>query len=512
VSAIPPKEDLKGEDTMVLSRALARFLITTFAVVTAVVVVPGVAHAKPPSNDDFDNATAISALPFAVQQDTTEASQAPDDPYGCEGQRPEGNVWFSYTATENGLIRASTAGSNYPTLVGTFTGLRRELYLVENGCDAGWTDATVTVRVTAGTTYYFMVGAYYDSSGGQLSFTVDKIASAVNDNFASAERVTTLPFTREPDLTTASFETDEPTTTCLSDEFAPSVWYAYTTPGPAMSVTARLESNYAISAVTVYTGNSLPELRETTCKRNDYYDRAVFRANPGTVYYIRVAGQHRDAVRLTLDEAHVLQPGVSTSVSEPTVYDTVRFEATSQHDIDKPMTVEWDFGDRVTTPPTTEPVQHRYTADGVYKVTLRATSPDGRTGTTTRDIIVKTHDVSIERFDVPEKAREGDSKSIKVHIANTWYGERVTVKLYKNSGSEWASVGELTLEVPAHRDRTVQFPFSYTFTPQDAVVGKVTFRAVAELPYPVRDALRLDNEAISFATKVRPRTAEMDAE
>jgi hypothetical protein len=494
-----------------LSRAFVRFLMTAAAVVTVVVVVPGVAHAKPPSNDDFDNSTPIAALPFTAQQNTTEASRAPDDPYGCDGYHQEGSVWFSYTAAENGLLRATTTGSSYSTGLATFTGLRRDLHHVEDGCDAGET-ASVTFRVTAGTTYYFMIGAYRDSGGGLLSFAVDKVAPAANDDFAAAQRVAALPFTHEPDLSTASFEADEPESTCLLDEYVPSVWYSYATPGVAASVTARIEGDYSYSAVTVYTGNSLPELRETACQRPYGYDPVVFRANPDTTYYIRVASRQRDAVRLTLDEAPALEPGISTSESEPTIYDTIRFEATSWHAIDRPMSGEWDFGDGATAPRTTEPVQHRYTADGVYKVTLHATSPDGRTATVSRDVTVNTHDVSIERFDVPDKARAGDSKSIKVHVANTRYTERVTVKLYKNSGSSWTHVGELTLEVPAHPDSVVRFPFAYTFTPEDAVVGKVTFRAVAELPYPVRDALGLDNEAVSFATKVRPRTAETSVE
>lgn len=419
----------------------------------AVVLVPGVAHAKPPSNDDFDNSTAITALPYTVQQDTSEASKAPDDPYGCDGYNHDNSVWFSYTAAESGLLRA-----------------------------------------TAGVTYHFMVSGFRGSVGGQLSFAVNTIAPAANDNFAAAERITARPFTQNPDLTTASVE---------ADEHQPSVWYSYTTSGQARSLTARIEGDSLHSVVAVYTRNSLPELRETTCHRPQGDGPAVFRANPDTTYYFRVVSRHGDSVRFTFDEAPALQPQIYTS-SEATIYDKVRFEPTSWQAIDRPLSGEWDFGDGTTAPRTTGAVEHRYTADGVYKVTLRAASPDGRTGTVSREITVKTHDVSIERFEVPDKARAGVSKQIRVHVANTRYAERVTVKLHKNSGSSWTDVGELTIEVPAHPDNTVRFPFSYTFTPEDAVAGKVTFRAVAQLTYPVQDALQLDNEAISLATKVRP--------
>ena len=47
----------------------------------------------------------------------------------------------------------------------------------------------------------------------------------------------------------------------------------------------------------------------------------------------------------------------------------------------------------------------------------------------------------------------------------------------------------------------VEFGFSYTFTADDAQIGKVTFRAVAVISG-ARDALPADNEAIAPPTKV----------
>ncbi|ONI85448.1 hypothetical protein ALI22I_26945 [Saccharothrix sp. ALI-22-I] len=58
-------------------RASACARIAAIGAVTAVlgVLLTGVAHAEPPSNDDFDNSTPITALPFTVQQDTSEATR-----------------------------------------------------------------------------------------------------------------------------------------------------------------------------------------------------------------------------------------------------------------------------------------------------------------------------------------------------------------------------------------------------------------------------------------------------
>ncbi|HKN55205.1 MAG TPA: PKD domain-containing protein [Amycolatopsis sp.] len=485
---------------MLLSlRSRTRVVLVAALTAALAMLVPGVAHAAPPSNDDFDNSTGIAALPFTTQQDAGEATKATDDPFWCQGYNVTSTVWFHYTANANGLLRATTTGSDHSTILSAHTGRRGDLRGVNNACGTG-NNATITFRATAGTTYYFMV-AGYDVPLGAVSFALDNIAPAANDNFANAEPVSSLPFTAQPDLSIASFEADEPDSTCVYDKATPSVWYAYTTSGPAHSVTARVEASG--TAVTVYTGNTLPELRQVACAGDS---PSVFRANPGTTNYIRVTGPYVNyqQVKLFLDEAPALQPQISQSPSSPTVFDNVYFSADSWSTIDRPLTAAWDFGDGTTAPSGTQPVSHHYAKDGVYPVTLNATSPDGRTATVTTNVTVNTHDVAITKFSVPASAREGESKPISVDVANTRYPESATVVLSKSDGSSWTQVGTLTLNVPARPDRKVRFPFSYTFTAADALVGKVAFRAQVQLPYPVTDARPADNEVISIATTVNP--------
>jgi len=372
---------------------------------------------------------------------------------------------------------------------------------VADGCDAG-TGSAVTFRATAGTTYSFMV-AGIEAPGGALSFALDTIAPAANDAFAHAEPVTALPFTRQPDLSVASVEAGEPESSCVDDEGLPSIWYSYRASDAARSVTARVQGTDA--AVTVYAGNSLPELTQVACDRNPY-EPTAFRANPGTGYAIRVTGAHQSfgPFQLYLDEAPPLQPNVSVSPSTPTVFDNVGFSVSSWNSIDKPLGGTWDFGDGTTAPVGSETVYHRYAADGVYPATLHATSPDGRTATVTRSLTVTTHDVGIAKFAVPASARQGDSKPISVDVTNTRYTETVTVVLSKRSTDYWTEVAKLTLQVPARATGKVRFPFAYTFTPDDALVGKVAFRAEVDLQYPSTDARPADNEAISIATTVKP--------
>jgi len=60
----------------------------------------------------------------------------------------------------------------------------------------------------------------------------------------------------------------------------------------------------------------------------------------------------------------------------------------------------------------------------------------------------------------------------------------------------------LTQVVPVRAsNRTTDFSFSYTFADVDAQIGKVTFKAVANL-LGARDALPVDNQAVALPTKV----------
>src|SRR6266545_5220574 len=85
-----------------------------------------------PANDDFDNPTVISALPFTDSISTVDATTAGDDPF-CNGF--EHTVWYSFTPTQDVTIRADTSGSDYATTLGVYTGSRGALS--EVACASG---------------------------------------------------------------------------------------------------------------------------------------------------------------------------------------------------------------------------------------------------------------------------------------------------------------------------------------------------------------------------------------
>jgi hypothetical protein len=478
----------------------------SIAVVAAVAlgtITPGVAHAAPPTNDDFDSSTAMTSLPFTAQVDRSEATAGADDPRNCAGGSAEGTVWFSHTATESGFLRISTEGSDLDVMTSVLTGGRGALR--EAAC--GSPQSPLVLRVTAGETYHFMAADGYDGRGAAFKLDVQRVQALANDNFADAQPVPSIPFRApEPDFSLATFERDEPTSSaCRTWEGTPSVWYTYT-PAQTQFVLGRV-TEHTGPTLAVYEGDSLPNLRSLGCATPSWNGGRVFKLEAGTKYHLQLQNtpSSRDSA-LELSVAPALEAEVSTSSGERSIFRDVEFSLYHRNGFDAAITTEWDFGDGTTAAPSTDRTKaHRYTKDGEYTVTVRSTSEDGRTATDTLAVTVKTHDVGIAKFTVPASARAGQQKQISVQVSNTRYLEKDTVvTLYKYGEWGWQEVGVLKLDVPAHPTRKVTFPFAYTFTNEDAALGKMTFRATVSLPYPAYDSLPLDNEAISTATTVRP--------
>jgi PKD repeat protein len=190
--------------------------------------------------------------------------------------------------------------------------------------------------------------------------------------------------------------------------------------------------------------------------------------------------------------------------SDPSILDAVQFNDQSYDPGQQQIQSQtWNFGDGTTATgccPT-----HRYAADGTYAVHLSIRTADGRTGDTTRVVSVKTHDVGITKFQTPQSGSVGQTRQITVGIRNSRYPENVRVELSRGvPGSYYTfqSIGSLDLFVPVRpSNRTTDFSFSYTFTGDDGLFGKVTFKATATLDT-ARDSWQADNEAISLPTKV----------
>ncbi|SER26433.1 PKD domain-containing protein [Actinokineospora terrae] len=465
-----------------------RLAVTAAVALAAAALVPGTAHAAPPSNDDFDNAIAIT-LPFTEQVDPREATRAPDDPATC-AQEVSASVWYSFTSPVDTTLALDFHGGWAYTRV--FTGTRGALSLVPRSCSGG--SQIRELDASAGVTYYVSVAAYPWTAPFQ--FTAEALTPPANDHFANAEVISELPFTGTVKLAAATVEAGEPTATCDHNPGSPSVWYRYTpavTGALVLSADAWADHN-AVAAV--YAGS---ERAEVACVHSH---TSVVRAEAGRTLHIQfnAASAGADDVVLGLRAAADLRPALQVSPEGASIHDEVRFDNTSQDPEGYGTSIErLDFGDGTVVTPDRGYVYHRYAADGDYTARLTVASLGGRTATTTKTIPIRTHDVAITGFDVPTAARVDVTKPIDVTLANGRYTETVKVTLYRGTSAGFQPVTSLTKT--ARPNRTTRFPFTYTFTAADLTEGTIVFKAVAEPT--TRDALPSDNTVIAPATRVR---------
>ena len=323
-----------------------------------------------------------------------------------------------------------------------------------------------------------------------------------NDDFGNATGISTLPFSEVANLAIASAEAGEQTPSCaiFYPPVSRTVWYSFT-PAVTGSVSARIVNASISSVVAAYTGSSVTSVSEIGC--NVFGGNVTFRAQAGTTYHFLVGGLFGQggSVEWRLEVTPPPQANFGTSPFDPSMFDQVQFQDFSFD----PGFVgfappAWTFGDG--TSGTGFNVPHRYATDGEYTVQLLVTTLDGRTASTSQAVHVRTHDVAVTRFATPNAASSGQTRHIVVSINSKRYAESVEVQLFRSVPGGFQQFGSLTQFVPMNpKNGTTEFAFSYTFTGDDAQIGKVTFRAVAVVAG-VRDALPADNEAIASPTKV----------
>jgi dipeptidyl aminopeptidase/acylaminoacyl peptidase len=128
-------------------------------------------------NDELAGAETITALPYAAEQSTAEATASALDPDLTGPACPRGvhaTVWYRYTAQQSGPVRLDTLDSDYDTVLAVFTEGPSGLEQVACNNTGGWRmQARATVDMTADTTYVVMVGATEGTVAANLRLTVE---------------------------------------------------------------------------------------------------------------------------------------------------------------------------------------------------------------------------------------------------------------------------------------------------------------------------------------------------
>jgi len=475
-----------------------RLFITLMAVIALAFPTARPVQAQPPANDNFADAMVVTSLPFYTGQvEISSATTEIGEPMPACAYYPGRTFWLAYTPAVTEYVTAYSTSSE--TFWVMYTGGPTFDSLTQLNCQSY--GGRADFQLQAGTTYFFQVGSIWGNSNW-ADFALDYIPPPANDNFADAMLVTTLPFDQYEDLTGATTEPGEPMSSCAFANSGWTGWFAFTPSVSGSYTFSGSSGTYNMwPFMALWTGPSLTDLSEVACA--SYGGSITKNLEQGMTYYIQLGSMYDGggAIYFNVHETPLPSPSFYYSPWDPSVYDTVTFMNQSYDPAGIGISMcAFNFGDG-TTAESCYPT-HRYAKDGDYTVTLQVQTVDGRSATIMQTVPVRTHDVGIIRFTVPKSASAGQTRPITVSIKNTRYSETVMVDLFKSTPGGYMFLGTLTMAVPVRAgNRSTDFQFSYTFTKDDASIGKVTFRAIATLQG-ARDALPADNEMISLAVKV----------
>jgi hypothetical protein len=131
------------------------------------------AHASP-SNDNLDDATVISTLPFHADVNLADATLEPNEPAICGSGNA--SIWFRYDAPTTGGLSVSMKDTD---------GISGEMTVFEGKpTDSSWTGCGYSQDVVAGKTYYFQLFGETDGFSAASLFTFD-IAVLPNADLAT---------------------------------------------------------------------------------------------------------------------------------------------------------------------------------------------------------------------------------------------------------------------------------------------------------------------------------------
>ncbi|HEX8065761.1 MAG TPA: hypothetical protein VF520_04450 [Thermoleophilaceae bacterium] len=233
-----------------------------------------------PPNDDFDDALPIVGPLFEIVGNTVGATQEPCEPVHDDNYY-DPSVWYSWTAPADGPVVVDTAGSDFPTVLGIYTG--EALCNLSRVPVRRYTGPGVPAKrgfqATAGVTYRIAVDGQRARTGS-FSMSVRQVPAPANDLLSAAEPLVGSSASATGENFGATLEAGEPTAGGSA-----SVWYSWTAPASGTASLTFASADFS-AAVTVYTGDAVGSLAEVA--RGSRYGPARFGAVAGTTYRIAV--------------------------------------------------------------------------------------------------------------------------------------------------------------------------------------------------------------------------------
>lgn len=474
-------------------------LLAGSSLVVATLVAAPAARASTAFTDLRADAT-MSELPISTTVELGSFAASADDPTDCGTL-----VSSAWTQVELSAPSTIDVGSAYGWSWDTVVAFYPVGSDTAAGCKAMNVGRDAPFEVAAGT-YDVVVG----TAGWWLdpvNVTVEALAPPTSDDWTAPQPLS-LPASPRYDLRLATMQPDESTPPCAEQTATVSQWYSFTAPGFGwihVSDNWTMTNTYALYTASTTGG---PPLYAGQCVNTG----GTLRATPGVEYLLQVAGYSRIAGSFSIQEESPLAVRIGYWPGDPSTYDAVDLSVYIDNGACESATL--DFGDGTPVQSTTDCLMsavfhHTYAKDGMYTLTASSLAKDGRAGTDTETVVVRTHDVALTALNAPKTAVVGKAKQVSLSVANLGkYAEKATVVLYASTGyGDWTPIGTTQVSLPVSKK---SLALRFTWIPAAADIGRgVVLRAAVEnLIDPstewtsVRDARPSNNELSSAPIKV----------
>ena len=302
-----------------------------------------------PANDSFTNRAPITGTNTTVTGSNTGAGRETGEPrHG--GNNGGKSVWWRWTAPTNGDVVITTDGSDFDTLLGTYTGSTLSTLQLVAGNDDHGIQVTSRVRfqATQDIEYQIAVDGYNDGTNvdsGSITLSLvcvcEPIVRPPNDNFANRTVLSGLALVTNVSNVEATREAGEPLHSAKMGDT--SVWWTWTAPltGP---VTVSTATSTFDTLLALYKGDSLANLVEVAGSDDQDPDAGIltslvtFNATAGDTFQIAVDGfdgasgqisLHLDSVLVSLSDPQSLLDGSFQFILAGPVGRTCQIEATA---------------------------------------------------------------------------------------------------------------------------------------------------------------------------------------
>lgn len=132
-----------------------------------------------PANDNFNAASSLAGFSATASGANANATAQTGEPSHA-GSAAAHSLWWAWTPSRSASVLITTAGSNFDTVLGVYTGSAlSSLRAVASNDDAGFsTTSAVAFFANAGTTYYLAVDGYGGRTG-QIQLAVEQAEQGI---------------------------------------------------------------------------------------------------------------------------------------------------------------------------------------------------------------------------------------------------------------------------------------------------------------------------------------------